>query len=69
MKFIDLFAGIGGRGGARPGGGRPKGSCKQGELRKMRSTRATNEEWEQILTFAKILKRNPERAKRMLETE
>ena len=41
------------RGGKREGAGRPP---KDGELRKMRSMRATLEEWQLLQKFAKILK-------------
>lgn len=41
------------KGGARPGAGRPP---KDGELRKMRCLRATDEEWLLLQRFEKILK-------------
>lgn len=56
-----------GRGGARPGAGRPRKNKE--ELRTMKSMRATAEEWEIIKEFARILKHDPERAERMLETQ
>lgn len=40
-------------GGRREGAGRP---LTAGELRKLRSLRATEHEWQLILRFAKILK-------------
>ena len=54
------------RGGAREGAGRP---LTGGELRKQRQLRATEEEWQIIREFSQILKKDKERAKRMLETE
>ena len=42
------------RGGTRPGAGRKP---KDGEIRKSRTLRATDEEWKKILEFAKILKK------------
>ena len=42
------------RGGPRPGSGRPK--LPPGEKRKMRSMKATDEEWEKIKDFEKKLK-------------
>ena len=42
-----------GWGGKREGAGRP---LKEGELRKMRALRATDEEWQLIQRFAKIIK-------------
>lgn len=53
------------RGGKREGAGRPK---KEGELRKMCSMRATNEEWDLIQAFARILKYgDKDKAKRFVE--
>lgn len=40
------------RGGARPGGGRPK----MEETRKQRQMRAFDDEWELIQRFAKLIK-------------
>lgn len=54
------------RGGIREGAGRP---LTAGEVRKSRTLRATEEEWEKIREFARILKDDKERALRMLETE
>lgn len=54
-------------GGVRPGAGRPKKPEK--DLRKMKSMRATDDEWELIKEFSKIVKKDPERAKRMMKTE
>lgn len=42
------------RGGLRPGAGRP--ALPPEEKRKMRSLKATDEEWEKIKAFAKQLK-------------
>lgn len=41
------------KGGRREGAGRPK---KDGELRQMRSMRATSDEWELLQRFAKVIK-------------
>lgn len=57
-----------GWGGAREGAGR-RPAAKDGTERRMRSLRASDGEWETIKAFAKILKDDPERAKRMLATE
>ena len=57
------------RGGHREGAGRPKGTTKPEGVRKQRQLRAYDEEWETIKTFAKILKNDPARARRMMETE
>lgn len=53
------------RGGARVGAGRPK----EEEPRKMRNLRAREAEWGLIKEFEKIVKQDPERAKRILKTE
>ena len=54
-----------GWGGKREGAGRrPK--AHDGTERKMRSTRASDEEWELIKEFAQLLKDNPEKAKRLI---
>lgn len=42
-----------GRGGKRTGSGRP---LTAGELRKMRGLRATDEEWQLLQRFEKIIK-------------
>ena len=55
------------RGGARAGAGRPAGSTSATELRKNRTMRATEEEWELIKLFAKRLKKDKERAIELLE--
>ena len=55
-------------GGKRKGAGR-KRTSDDGLLRKMRSLRASNSEWETIKAFAAILKHDPERAARMMKTE
>lgn len=57
------------RGGAREGAGRPKGTTKPEGVRKQRQLRAYDEEWKVIKEFSRILKRDPERAARMMETE
>ena len=44
------------RGGAREGAGRPKGSTSVEEVRKNRTMRATEEEWEVIKLMAKKVK-------------
>ena len=52
-------------GGKREGAGRrPK--AHDGTERKMRSTRASDEEWELIKEFAQLLKDSPENAKELL---
>jgi hypothetical protein len=52
-------------GGKREGAGRrPK--AHDGTERKMRSTRASDEEWELIKEFAQLLKDSPEKAKKIL---
>lgn len=45
--------------------GRPRTS-PEGVTRKMRSTRASDSEWEVIKRFAKCLKDNPERAEQLV---
>ncbi|WP_085023697.1 hypothetical protein [Anaerovibrio sp. JC8] len=53
-------------GGKREGAGRrPK--AHDGTERKMRSTRASDEEWELIKQFAHLLKDNPEKAKELID--
>lgn len=53
-------------GGKREGAGRrPK--AHDGTERKMRSTRASDEEWELIKEFAQLLKDSPEKAKTVLQ--
>ena len=53
-------------GGKREGAGRrPK--AHDGTERKMRSTRASDEEWELIKEFAQFLKDSPEKAKTVLQ--
>lgn len=51
-----------GRGGARPGAGRPK--KKKSELQKTHSIRATDNEWKEIQTAARIIKACKNRNKR-----
>ncbi len=47
------------KGGVRQGAGRP---IQAEEVKKMRSLRATDKEWEIILAFAKILKSDDKQA-------
>ena len=56
-----------GRGGAREGAGR-KRTSPEGTLRKGRTLRASDSEWEIIKNFARVLKHDPERAARMMKT-
>lgn len=56
-------------GGARKGAGRRPALGADGTPRKMRSLRASDGEWEMIKAFAKAIKDDPERAKRMMKTE
>lgn len=59
-----------GRGGKRPNQtGRPKGTTKPEGQRQQHQVRAYPDEWEIIKEFAKIVKKDPERAKRMMKTE
>ena len=53
-------------GGARPGAGR---KVREGEPRKQHQVRATEAEWAMIKEFTRIVKEDPERAGRMMETE
>lgn len=53
------------RGGAREGAGR-RPAAHDGTERKMRSTRASDAEWELIKEFAAILKDNPEKAEKII---
>ena len=56
-----------GRGGARPGAGRPKGSHNDVySKRTQRQYRATDEEHELVKRFIVILRKNPERAKEII---
>nr|DAN15004.1 MAG TPA: hypothetical protein [Caudoviricetes sp.] len=57
-----------GWGGVREGAGRPR-TAPDGQLRKQRQTRASDDEWEMIKTFAAIVKKDPARAARMMKTE
>ena len=57
------------RGGTREGAGRPKGSTKAEGVRKQRQLRAYDEEWEIVKEFSSILKKDPERAVRMMKTK
>ena len=56
-----------GWGGVREGAGRPRTS-PDGQLRKQRQTRASDDEWELIRAFAAIVKKDPARAARMMKT-
>lgn len=56
-----------GRGGRRPGAGRPKGTTK-GEQRKQRQVRAFDDEWPVIQEFVKALRAvGVERAREAVE--
>lgn len=57
------------RGGKREGAGRPAGSVAAQGVRKQRQLRAFDDEWEIIKEFSQIVKRDPERAKRIMKTE
>ena len=59
----------GGRGGTREGEGRPKVTTKPEGVRKQRQLRAYDEEWEIIKEFSRILKKDPERAARMMKLD
>jgi hypothetical protein len=57
-------------GGKRKGAGRPKGTVKGfSEARPQHQVRAYEEEWAVIKAFAEIVKKDPERAARMMETK
>ena len=56
-----------GWGGRRKGAGR-RPIAVDGTERKMRSMRASDREWEVIKKFARILKENPERAERIMQS-
>lgn len=58
-----------GWGGVRPGAGRPKGTTKPEGVRQQHQVRAYDDEWAIIKEFASIVKKDPERAKRMMKTE
>ena len=58
-----------GRGGVREGAGRPKGTTKPEGVRKQRQLRAYDEQWEIIKEFSRILKKDPERAARMMKLD
>lgn len=49
--------------------GRPKGTTKPEGVRKQRQLRAYDDEWEIIKEFAKVVKKDPERAARMMKTK
>lgn len=54
-----------GRGGAREGAGR-KRTSPEGTVRKSRTLRASDSEWEIIKDFARVLKHDPERAEQLV---
>nr|DAM14927.1 MAG TPA: hypothetical protein [Caudoviricetes sp.] len=57
-----------GRGGKRPGAGRPKGTRKGYSIaRPQHQVRAYDDEWELIKAFAKIVKKDPEKAAKILK--
>lgn len=58
---------MGTRGGKREGAGR-RPAAHDGTERKMRSTRASDEEWELIKCFAQFVKDNPDKAKEFIES-
>ena len=53
-------------GGKREGAGRPKGTTKA-IIRKQRSLRAFDDEWEMIKEFARIMKKDKASAQRFLD--
>ena len=58
------------RGGKRPGAGRPKGSIKGYSIaRPQHQVRAYEDEWEIIKEFAATVKKDRERAERMMKTK
>jgi len=57
-----------GRGGKRPGAGRPKGTRKGYSIaRPQHQVRAYDDEWELIKAFAKIVKKDSEKAEKILK--
>lgn len=58
-----------GRGGLRAGAGRKVGYRKPEGVRKNRTLKAYNDEWEMIKAFAGIVKKEPEKAARMMTME
>ena len=57
-------------GGKRTGAGRkPAPPPRDGSERRIRSIKVGDEEWLLIKAFEKLVKSDPERAKRLLETE
>lgn len=56
-------------GGKRPGAGRPKGSTKPVTRKQRSQMRATDEEWELIKAFEKLVKSDGgvEKARKLLE--
>ena len=55
-------------GGARPGAGRVS-TAPEGVPRKQRQLRASDSEWGMVRQFAAIVKSDPDRAQRILQTE
>lgn len=55
------------RGGAREGAGRPKKAPEDRKVRPQKQMRAWPEEWELIKRFAKLVKKDMEKAKRILD--
>ncbi len=59
-----------GRGGKRPGAGRPKGTTKDiSNMRPQHQVRAYEDEWPLVKEFLAVVRKDKERAKRMLKTE
>lgn len=57
-----------GRGGKRSGAGRPKGTRKGYSIaRPQHQVRAHDDEWELIKAFANIVKKDPEKAAKILK--
>lgn len=57
-------------GGKRPNQtGRPKGTTKAEGVRKQRQVRAYDDEWELIKEFSAIVKKDRERAERMIKMQ
>lgn len=57
-------------GGKRMGAGRkPAPPPRDGSERRIRSVKVGDEEWQLIKAFEKLAKSDPERAKRLVETE
>lgn len=59
-----------GWGGRREGAGRPKGTVKEeSNQRKQHQVRAYDDEWKLIKAFSNIVKKDRERAERMMAVE